>query len=661
MLSSNLVLKSMNILLCSYVFMVIGNPQHHLMIFIKIICQRLLFCAFISHFKDLSKTNNNLAKEELLLQDVLNYCSERILLINSKADLRFLNKSLSGIVGTSSSSLTLEEFSKWFVDLRYTGSYQQSQSDIEESEPLSPSVSSGASKIEDSFFDRQLQISTNLKDIFIFYMNETRNLNTIEKSTSTFYSRFYHVQTKEWHNMEIKANLLTIKLERHLLLSIKDLTEIDRKTLLIEKEKVVYRDNLIASFSHELRTPLNSNLGFLEQSLESPLISTEAKEKFIRPALISGRLLSFIVSDILDYSLILAHGLKLNIQCQDLKKNIDTCVDLIRPKLSQKGLITTVNYGDNIPKDFYTDFKRLSQILINLLNNAVQFTMTGEIIINVMMTPEENLLVTVKDTGIGMDIDTQRKLQSSLDQQELHERVNENSVGIGLGLFISNKLARLLNPQSKKGLSFSATKNIGSTFCFEVKNQSPSILNFDFDSTTPRNSHKISCFEIDQQVNINMKVRQYNTHHLKNKFLHASRSSSDTTHDHSRVLIVDDEIFNINVIENYCKGLGLPTEKALNGQEAIEKLKQCSRDGYPAIRTIFMDINMPVMDGYQASRKIYKMVEEGEIEDVTIIGVTAYIAWDKIEKGYLSGMTEILNKPVSKDIIVNVLNKYKVV
>jgi signal transduction histidine kinase len=626
------------------------------MIFIKIVCQRLLFCAFLSH----TKSSSHAAAEERkltyeqeiqVLQDVLNCCSEKILLIDPKANLKFLNKSLSGIVEISS-NLKLEELSRWFMDLKYITSNTDDQAS-----------SLNSLTWDDSYISRQLQNSTSLMDVFSFYIqNERPPRDMVQKYTSTFHGRFYHQKTKEWHNMEIKANLLLIKEERHLLLSIKDLTEIDRKTLSTEKEKVVYRDNLIASFSHELRTPLNSNLGFLEQSLESPLVSTEAKEKFIRPALISGRLLSFIVSDILDYSLILAHGLRLDIKDQDLRQNVETCVDLIKPKLSQKGLNIKVSYSDDVPVNFYTDFKRLTQILVNLLNNAIQFTMKGEIEVNLTMTEERNLMITVKDTGIGMDTETQRKLQNSLDQEELNERVNENSVGIGLGLFISNKLTKMLNPKTKRGLSFSATKNKGSIFCFEIKNQEPKRnSSFDIDSTTPRNSHKISCFEIDQQVNINMKVRQYNTHSLKNKFtLQASRSFSDPTHFYSRVLIVDDEIFNINVIENFCKGLGLPTEKALNGQEAVEKLKECSNDGYPAIRTIFMDINMPVMDGYQASRKIYKMVEEGEIEDVTIIGVTAYIAWDKIEKGYRSGMTEVLNKPVSKETLVNVLNKYRI-
>jgi len=664
MLSGGSVMKIFNILLCSYVFMIIENPTHHLMIFIKIVCQRLLFCAFLSHIKPFEKTEEkkpkNLTYEEeiQILQDVLNCCSEKILLIDPKANLKFLNKSLSGIVEIPS-NLTLEEFSKWFMDLKYLSSQQSFHIDHQEDQSSLNSLT-----CDDTYISRQLQTSTSLKDLFSFYVQNERSLiEIIQKYTSTFYGRFYHRKTKEWHNMKIKANLLIIKQERHLLLSIKDLTEIDRKTLSIEKEKVVYRDNLIASFSHELRTPLNSNLGFLEQSLESPLVSTEAKEKFLRPALISGRLLSFIVSDILDYSLILANGLRLDIKGQDLMQNVETCVELIKPKLSQKGLNIKVNYTDDIPVNFYTDFKRLSQILINLLNNAIQFTIKGEIEVNLTMTTEQNLMISVKDTGIGMDTETQRKLQSSLDQEELNERVNDNSVGIGLGLFISNKLAKMLNPKTKRGLSFSAIKNKGSIFCFEIKDQEPkNLMCFDVDSTTPRNSHKISCFEIDQQANINMKVRQYSTHSLKNKFtLQASRSFSDPIHNHSRVLIVDDEIFNINVIENFCKGLGLPTEKALNGQEAVEKLKECSKDGYPAIRTIFMDINMPVMDGYQASRKIYKMVEEGEIEDVTIIGVTAYIAWDKIEKGYRSGMTEILNKPVSKETLVNILNKYRIV
>jgi len=450
--------------------------------------------------------------------------------------------------------------------------------------------------------------------------------------------------------MEIKVYLLTDIKEKHLLLFIKDLTEFDRRSLSLEKEKLIYRDSLIASFSHELRTPLNSNLGFLEQSLDSDLISAEAKEKFIKPALSSGRLLFFIISDILDYSLILAHGLRLDITGQNLLENINSCVKLIQPKLVEKGLTFKFTIEGNIPQLFYTDHKRLSQIIINLFNNAIQFTMKGELEIIVTECLRNNIMISVKDTGIGMDESSQERLQNNLDQEELNQKVNDSSIGIGLGLFISNKLVKMLN-QQRGGLKFRSVKDQGSIFSFEIKNQHSTIGDVE---NSP--SNRLSRFEIEQSMNLNTKVRQYNTKEIKNIF--KRRVSQGKV----RVLVVDDEIFNIIVIENFCKALGIEVEKALNGKEAIEKLRVCAREeNKAAIKMVFMDINMPVMDGYQATREVHKMIEDGEIEDVTVIGVTAYISWDKIEKGYRSGMAEILTKPISKEMIMEIFKKYRII
>ena len=386
--------------------------------------------------------------------------------------------------------------------------------------------------------------------------------------------------------------------------------------------------------------------------MDSPLIPSEAKEKYIRPALVSGRLLFFMVSDILDYSLILANGLRLNYKPQSVLKTINDCFEIIQPKFIEKNLRLHLTLEGNIPPYTNTDHKRLSQILINLLNNSLQFTMKGEVEINVTRVSCGKLLISVKDTGIGMDKETQVKLESNLAKDYIDEKANHNSIGIGLGLFISNKLAKILNPDSQKGVKFVSSKNFGSTFYFEVKDYQQQRHDL-----SPK---RLSGLEIEPHLNLNVKLRQYDTKKLKNCFRESLRGSGMNSLDKVQLLIVDDEIFNIIVLENFCKALGVKTEKALNGQEAIEKLKLSPKNSYSSIKVIFMDINMPIMDGYQATREIHNLVEKGEIEDVTVIGVTAYISWDKIEKGYRSGMTEILNKPVSKETILNVLTKYKI-
>jgi len=271
--------------------------------------------------------------------------------------------------------------------------------------------------------------------------------------------------------------------------------------------------------------------------------------------------------------------------------------------------------------------------------------MKGDLEVILTSSVEDSLIITVKDTGIGMDEKSQEKLQNNLDQEELNQKVNDSSIGIGLGLFISNKLVKMLNDGT--GLKFTSIPGKGSQFYFGIKNHNHRLEN------SPSNAGRLDRSEIEQIFNINTRVRQYSTKSLKNIFTGTNQRTFQ-----GKVLVVDDEIFNIKVIENFCKAAGIEVEKALNGREAIDKLRVSQS---PPIKMVFMDINMPVMDGYQATKEVHKMIENEEIEDVTVIGVTAYIAWEKIEKGYSSGMAEILTKPVSKDMIMEVFKKYRII
>jgi len=630
---------------CFYVFYLVTSSLQNLACCIKFISQAIFLCVI------LLKKHQKATKDphHKILRNVFDYVSEGTIVLNIQGEIKIFNKSLENFIQIVN-KLTLEDLNKLFLDLKFIEKSSTSISISPPNDPLQqlrPSraeTSLGFSSpiipsAEDSYFDENIPGITNLKDLFNFYIHLKQNVS------STFRARVHHHHTQEWHDMEIKAYLLTDLEEKHLLLSIKDLTEFDRKSLSLEKDKLIYRDSLIASFSHELRTPLNSNLGFLEQSLDSNLIPLEAKEKFIQPALTSGRLLLFIVSDILDYSLILAHGLRLDITGQNLVENINSCLKLIQPKLVEKGLRFKFTNNASANRIIFTDHKRLSQILINLLNNAIQFTMKGDLEVILTSSVEDSLIITVKDTGIGMDEKSQEKLQNNLDQEELNQKVNDSSIGIGLGLFISNKLVKMLNDGT--GLKFTSIPGKGSQFYFGIKNHNHHIEN------SPSNAGRLDRSEIEQIFNINTRVRQYSTKSFKNIFTGTNQRTFQ-----GKVLVVDDEIFNIKVIENFCKAAGIEVEKALNGREAIDKLRVSQS---PPIKMVFMDINMPVMDGYQATKEVHKMIENEEIEDVTVIGVTAYIAWEKIEKGYSSGMAEILTKPVSKDMIMEVFKKYRII
>jgi len=356
----------------------------------------------------------------------------------------------------------------------------------------------------------------------------------------------------------------------------------------------------------------------------------------------------------------ISNELHLVIKPKSLVHTVNACVELIQAKMNEKNIDFGLSVIGEMPDFIYTDHSRVSQILINLLNNALQYTMKGRIDVIISRLTGQKIEISVQDTGIGMDFVSQQRLRAKLSKDKITEKVNENSTGIGLGLFVSNKLSMILNGKDEKGLVFTSKKGSGSKFSFEVIDQR---LCRHQSSCSPLALPKIDFQATEEQLKLESSldtiIREYDTRMLKNIFRSSSMGAKDGPIN--RVLIVDDEIFNIVVIENFCKSLGIATEKAFNGQEALDKLRACAQDGLPSIKMVFMDVNMPIMDGYQATSHIKEMISQGEIEDLEIVGVTAYVARDKIVKGFKSGMSEIVNKPLSKTVLSDVLKRYAVI
>jgi len=376
----------------------------------------------------------------------------------------------------------------------------------------------------------------------------------------------------------------------------------------------------------------------------------------LKPALDSGRLLFYMVSDILDFSLIILNKLRLDVKPREITRTINDCLELFQNKANQKGIALKLKLHPDLPRILHTDHQRMSQVLTNLLSNAVQFTLKGHVEVIVSKLPNNNVMVTVADSGIGMDEAVIKKLERKLSNEMLKEKLSEASVGIGLGLYIANKLAKVLNSQKETGIEFASEEKVGSKFFFEIENKESKRLDpMKSEIFTKGGSDFLG---IDEKCDLMHRLKNYNSHAMKNLFRLSKKAISEG--NQARVLIVDDEIFNITVIENFCKSLGISTEKAFNGKEALNKLKLCSTDSQAPIKLVFMDVNMPVMDGYEATLSIMNMIETGEIDDMNIVGLTAYVSRDMIDKCYECGMAEVVNKPISKETLIEVLMRYKV-
>ena len=460
--------------------------------------------------------------------------------------------------------------------------------------------------------------------------------------------------------LEVLINVFeTDKKQDYFIILFKDRSEY-HKIISLEKENEIYRNNLIATFSHELRTPLNGNLAFVEQALDSPYVPMQVKEDLLKPALTSGKFLLSIVDDILDYSQVILGKLELKVTSGSLVSTVEQSLAIFKEKLNQKRLKVSLNIHHSVASVIYTDHRRVSQVLINLLSNAVKFTKKGSIEVRLRSVSEQNVRLSVVDSGPGMDDNIQAKLRANMASGQIKEKIDKNSVGIGFGLYISNALACLVNSDKSRGVQFTSREGEGSEFYFEVQSCNT--------ATTRR------CDDMDEGGHHNtVPVKDYilstrwtdeacSPVTARSLSLTPSLSMNQTemqSQSQPQVLIVDDEPFNVMVIENFCKTYGVRTERAFDGKEALERIKTHTINGQSSFKLIFMDVNMPIMDGYETVKAIRCMESNNEIEKIPVVGVTAYVAQDMIKRCYEYGMDDVMNKPVSKEMIISTLKRYK--
>jgi signal transduction histidine kinase/ActR/RegA family two-component response regulator len=378
-----------------------------------------------------------------------------------------------------------------------------------------------------------------------------------------------------------------------------------------EKERAEESDRLksafLANMSHEIRTPMNAILGFTELlTMPDSEVTPEEKENFIKLINNSGNNLLQLIDDIIDISKIEAGQLKiikkdfnLNSTLQDIQKSYLE----IRKQKSKEQLEIKVN--DNVLEQnisIHTDPLRLNQVFTNLIDNALKFTEDGFIEFGYEIKNKQELLFYVKDTGVGMD---QNKKDTVFERFTKLEDTTRLYRGAGLGLAISKSIVELLGGK----IWVESVLNFGSTFYF----------------TLP--FHQVSD---------------------SNDFLKVSEDDLSYNWQNKTILVAEDEPANIIYIEEVLKITHARILKARNGKEAVQVFSE-NKD----IDIIIMDIKMPEMDGFEATRLIKKMNK-----DIPIISQTAYAMPAEINKGLASGMSDYLIKPVKPKTLLSVLNKY---
>jgi signal transduction histidine kinase/CheY-like chemotaxis protein/ligand-binding sensor domain-containing protein len=374
------------------------------------------------------------------------------------------------------------------------------------------------------------------------------------------------------------------------------------------------KSEFLAMMSHEIRTPMNGIIGMGSLLADSPL--SEGQSEYVEAIQFSATSLLTIINDILDFSKIEAGKLTLEKATFELRELVRNSVSVVSASARVKDLEIVVAIDDETPDLLVGDSVRVRQILLNLLSNAVKFTERGTVRVSLSTAatsgPECVLLrASVSDTGIGIPAEAQKRLFQSFSQAETS--TTRRYGGTGLGLAISKRLAELMGGE----VGFESSLGRGSTFWFTAK------LGLGTEAPAANSSP---------------------AHSSPNDEGQPCEQNGGT------ILVVEDNRINQKVLSHQLINLGYSIEVAENGAEAVAKVKTSRYD------LIFMDVQMPVMDGFQATQEIRNLGEHSA--SIPIVAVTANAFQSEREKCFSSGMDDYLTKPVDKDRLKESLRRW---